>query len=133
MKLFAFCYFGLLASAPAVLAQRKTGSDGKVLPRFALEDAAALTNNIRAEFDRTSTLLGAVTISNKVVTQLKKLNTYMEKTLFPAVNPQRFYPGTPGVLRARTCAERKAIFRAYENVSTAPITLYTGHFDQGRG
>ncbi|RVD82046.1 uncharacterized protein DFL_009889 [Arthrobotrys flagrans] len=121
MKLFAFCYFGLLASMPAVLAQGKRGLDGKILPRFALEDATTLTNKIKAEFEKTPALLGAVTISNKVVTQLKSLNGYMEKTLFPAVNPQRFYPGTPGVLRARTCKERKGIIRAYENFFDALI------------
>ncbi|KAK6535069.1 hypothetical protein TWF281_006367 [Arthrobotrys megalospora] len=120
MKLSALCSFGLLAITP-VFAQGKNGLDGKILPRFALEDATALTNNIKAQFDNTPELLGAITISNKVVTQLKRLNNYMTDTLFPAVNPQRFKPGTPGLLRARTCEERQAIFKAYENFFDALI------------
>ncbi|KAK6350392.1 hypothetical protein TWF718_003584 [Orbilia javanica] len=122
MKLPLFSYLSLLVSIPAALAQvGKTGLDGRILPKFALEDATTITENIRAEFDRTAALIGAVALSNKVIDQLKKLNTYMDGTLFPAVNPQRFYPGTPGLLRARTCSERQDIFKAYENFFDALV------------
>ncbi|KAK6521908.1 hypothetical protein TWF506_002109 [Arthrobotrys conoides] len=123
MKFFTFCSLSLLAFAPTVLGQLgKIGLDGKILPRFALEDATTLTKNIKVEFDKTPGSIGAVDISKKVTSQLQRLNTYMKNTLFPAVNPQRFYPGTPGLLRERTCAERKAIFKAYENFFDAIIS-----------
>ncbi|KAF3273920.1 hypothetical protein TWF970_008327 [Orbilia oligospora] len=124
MKVFTVCYFSLLAFAPTALCQLggKRGLDGKILPKFALQDVTTLTNHIKAEFDRTPKLIGAVDISGNVTFQLQRLNKYMEKTLFPAVNPQRFYPGTPGLLRARTCPERKAILREYENFFDAVIS-----------
>ncbi|KAF3237516.1 hypothetical protein TWF192_010872 [Orbilia oligospora] len=106
MKVFTVCYLGLLAFAPTTLCQfstwGKAGLDGRVLPKFALEDVTTLTNNIKAEFDKVPKLIGAVDISGNVTFQLQILNKYMENTLFPAVNPQRFKPGTPGRLRART-------------------------------
>ncbi|KAK6506600.1 hypothetical protein TWF481_005058 [Arthrobotrys musiformis] len=121
MKLFTIFYLGLLAFRPVLAQGGKIGRDGKILPRFALEDATTLTKNIKAEFDKTPALLDVLTISNKVTNQLKRLNSYMDNTLFPAVNPQRFYPGIPGVLRARTCPERRGIFRAYEKLFDALI------------
>ncbi|KAJ6265069.1 hypothetical protein Dda_1224 [Drechslerella dactyloides] len=98
-----------LALAASVLAQRTV-----TYPRTALNGATDIAKNIKTFFENEGGVLAATTISRDIVDQLTILADYMQNTVFPSVNPQRFKPN--GQLPERTCDQRRSIFTAYENL-----------------
>ncbi|KAF3927176.1 hypothetical protein ABW20_dc0102712 [Dactylellina cionopaga] len=114
MKLIRLSVLGTFALLAPVLAQQTL-----MLPRPALEGVTAVARGVKTACANSGTLTSAGAISDLVANQLTKLNNYFTNTVFPSVNPQRFMPGTPGILRERTCDERKAIFTAYKNLFIA--------------
>ncbi|KAF3915484.1 hypothetical protein ABW21_db0201842 [Orbilia brochopaga] len=106
-------FSAFLGPSVLFLAASTVGQQTIIDPQDALGGATKVATGIKTFFANQGGLVAAATISRDIIGQLNLLTTYLQNTVLPSVNPDRFQP-RGGTVSQRTCDQRRDIFNAYK-------------------